>query len=311
MSTATRPATRPRSRPGPRPPRSAWPTRASAAWSRPRTRARLALAGNLLRDPVRLEARSRTRSGSARRCPPSTPSSASDYRYVPKDRTAYLAYMRMRRESAGLDVWQAQQAYFSWLLRNDPLAFVVLDPVITVHPDQVLFEVFSKDEGAYAKLGIDRDALRPRRGAPTCGTTNIDFSQALYQGLQQMRSYRETRLSIGQEGVKLATAAAGEVLEKQIQRARLVAARLPPGAVGGRAAARPLPPGADRPVQRAAPPAAARRPQGPAPRAAHRAGPRRAAAAGAGAVERGDPRHGRAVQGQGRRASSASGAGAG
>ena len=32
-----------------------------------------------------------------------------------------------------------------------------------------------------------------------------------------MRSYRETRLSIGQEGVKLATAAAGEVLEKQIQ----------------------------------------------------------------------------------------------
>ncbi len=88
---------------------------------------------------------------------------ASDFRYVPKDRTAYLAYTRMRRESANLNAWQAQRAYFSWLLRNDPTAFVMLDPVITVHPDQVLFEVFSKDEGAYAKLGIDRDALRDRR----------------------------------------------------------------------------------------------------------------------------------------------------
>ena len=57
------------------------------------------------------------------------------------------------------------------------MAFVMLDPVITVHPDQVLFEVFSKDEGTYAKLGIDRDAFGPE-GVPTCGTTNIDFSQA-------------------------------------------------------------------------------------------------------------------------------------
>ena len=122
----------------------------------------------------------------------------------------------MRRESSSLNAWQAQRAYFSWLLRNDPLAFVILDPVITVHPDQVLFEVFSKDEGAYAKLGIDRDAF-DHAEKPAFGTTNIDFSQSLYQGFQQMRSYRETRLSIGQEGVKFATTAAGEVLEKQIR----------------------------------------------------------------------------------------------
>src|SRR5204862_3222525 len=49
------------------------------------------------------------------------------------------------------------------------------------------------------------------------GTTNIDFSPTLYAGLQQMRSDRQTRLSIGREGVKVATAAAGEVLEKQIR----------------------------------------------------------------------------------------------
>ena len=160
--------------------------------------------------------RSRTRSGSARRWPPSTPSSASDYRYVPKDRTAYLAYIRMRRESANLGAWQAQQAYFSWLLRNDPIAFVDPRPGHHGPPRPGLLRGLQQGRG-----GLRQARHRPRglrlAEAPTCGTTNIDFSQALHQGLQQMRSYRETRLSIGQEGVKLATAAAGEVLEKQIQ----------------------------------------------------------------------------------------------
>ncbi len=178
--------------------------------------ARLSLAGNLRRDPVRFEATIKDPLRFREAMATLYAIVASDFRYVPKDRTAYLAYQRMRRESSTLTAWQAQREYFSWLLRNDPTAFVVLDPVITVHPDQVLFEVFSKDEGAYAKLGIDRDAF-DIDGSPTFGTTNIDFSQALFQGLQQMRSYRETRLSIGQEGVKFATSAAGEVLEKQIR----------------------------------------------------------------------------------------------
>ena len=78
----------------------------------------------------------------------------SDYRYVPKDRTAYLAYLRLKRETAGQAMWQAQQAYFAWLLRNDPLAFCILDPVISVHPDQVVFEVFGKDESTYACLAF-------------------------------------------------------------------------------------------------------------------------------------------------------------
>lgn len=178
--------------------------------------ARLALAGNLRRDPVRFEAAIKDPIRFREAMATLYAIVASDFRYVPKDRTAYLAYQRMRRESSSLNNWQAQREYFSWLLRNDPTAFVVLDPVITVHPDQVLFEVFSKDEGAYAKLGIDLDAFEAAE-PPTFGTTNIDFSQSLFQGLQQMRSYRETKLSINQEGVKFATTAAGEVLEKQIQ----------------------------------------------------------------------------------------------
>ena len=88
------------------------------------------------------------------------------------------------------------------MLRNDPLAALILDPVITVHPDQVIFEVFSKDESTYAYLAFDRDALRRRPATPAYGTTNIDFSQALFDGVQQMRGYRETRLHVGRDGVE-------------------------------------------------------------------------------------------------------------
>lgn len=177
----------------------------------------LALATDLLRPAVRFDAAIREPLPFREAMAALHAVVSGDFRYRPRDRTAYLAYQRMRRESAQLNAWQAQREYFGWLLRNDPLAFVVLDPVITVHPDQVLFEVFSKDEGAYAKLGVDRDAFGDERGEPAFGTTHIDYSPALLQGIEQMRSGRETRLSIGQEGVRFATAAAGEVLEKQVR----------------------------------------------------------------------------------------------
>jgi hypothetical protein len=177
--------------------------------------AQVALYGNLLRDPVHLDGVLKDPLRFREAMAALYAVVASDFRYKPKDRSAYVAYLRMKRESAGLNVWQAQQAYFSWLLRNDPTAFVLLDPIISVHPDQVSFEVFSKDEGTYARLGLNHAALE-LTDAPACGTTNIDFSPALFEGLQQMRSHRQTRLTIGRDVVKVATAARGEVLEKRI-----------------------------------------------------------------------------------------------
>jgi predicted DNA-binding WGR domain protein len=140
----------------------------------------------------------------------------ADYRYQPKDRTQYLAYLRLKKESASASIWQAQQAYFGWLLRNDPLLFCILDPVVTVHPDRVLFEVFAKDESTYACLAFDREAFEST-GETKCGTTNIDFSDALYASIQQMRGYRQTSLNVGSGGVKVATESRPEVLEKSIR----------------------------------------------------------------------------------------------
>ncbi len=178
--------------------------------------AQLALFANVYRDPVRLDGLIKDPLLIREALAALYAVVGSDYRYVPRDRTTYLAYLRVRRETAGLGLRQAQQAFFEWALRNDPVAFILLDPVVTVHPDQVFFEVFSKDEGTYARLAIDLSAL-DLAFQPTCGTTNIDFSPALFAGVEQMRSYRQTRLSIGKEAVRLATTSATAVLEKQVR----------------------------------------------------------------------------------------------
>ncbi len=176
---------------------------------------RLALFGNLARDPVSFDGRLKDPLPIREALSALHAVVGSDYRYVPRDRTAYNAYQRMRRQSANLDAWRAQQAYFDWLWRNDPLAWCILDPVITVHPDQIFFEVFSKDESTYANLSIHADAF-DITSQPTYGTTNIDFSERLHDNTQRFRSYRQTRLTIGQQAVELETQDVGTVLEKKI-----------------------------------------------------------------------------------------------
>src|SRR5215510_2618611 len=125
----------------------------------------------------------------------------SDYRYAPKDRTQYIAFLRLKRDAAPLGVWRAQQAYFAWMLRNDPTALTILDPVVSIHPDQISFEVFGKDESTYACLAFKTEAFSDA-GPTTTGTTNIDFSDALYSSVQQIRGYRATTLALGHDGVK-------------------------------------------------------------------------------------------------------------
>jgi hypothetical protein len=120
--------------------------------------AQVALFGDLKRPPVRLAATVRDPLRFREAMSALYAIVGSDYRYVPKDRAAYAAFVRMRRQSAGLSVWQAQQAYFSWLVRNAPSAALPLDPVVTVHPDQVFFEVFKQGRGHLCQA-----RRRPRR----------------------------------------------------------------------------------------------------------------------------------------------------
>ncbi|ERL54614.1 hypothetical protein [Psychrobacter aquaticus] len=127
---------------------------------------------------------------------------SSDYRYVPKDRAAYTVFRQMRRASRNKNLFSAQRDYFTWLFNNDPLAFCILDPIIQVHQEGVSFEVFSRDEGCYAQLTLQRD-LFEMDSDTVLGTTSIDYSSALFDGIEQIRDHQTTTLDIGQEAVRL------------------------------------------------------------------------------------------------------------
>ena len=140
---------------------------------------------------------------------------SSDYRYVPKDRTAYTAFMQMRRNHQNKGLAKAHQAYYRWLWENDPQAWLILDPILHVHPNGLSLEVFSKDEGSYAQLHFD-SAFFENQGEVEYGTTNIDFSEALSKAIEQIRSSNNTQLSIGQSALEFATKGAENTIDEQV-----------------------------------------------------------------------------------------------
>ena len=118
---------------------------------------------------------------------------------------------------------QAQNKFWNFLYTHDYALWVVLDPVVSVHPDAVLFEVFSLDESSYAQVRVPRENLETF-GEVVYGTTNVDFSQSLADELARVRDYRAAFLSVGSGGVSVQTSA-GTRLEKKID--------LPPSWVRG------------------------------------------------------------------------------
>jgi hypothetical protein len=119
-----------------------------------------------------------------------------------------------RREHARY--WRARRRWAAELAAHDPELFrhlVPCDPVVTVAPDAVLFECFSKDEASYGCLSVDRDGFRGA-GDAALGTTNVDYSMALYDHFQTLRSDRPTRLEVEPGGGEVATGGAAVREEK-------------------------------------------------------------------------------------------------
>jgi hypothetical protein len=171
----------------------------------------------------------------------------SDLRWKPKDRTAYkewaarqeaidwdqvaaqragvarqmrdlqdrLAMLRRRSSERRGPYDRAKRAYFDYLYQKDRDAWFVLDPVITVHPDEVFFECFSQDESSYGRLGASYEVFR-NIGDLACGTTNIDYSSALYDEFQKIRSYKATRFEVDPSGFDVRTQGEADFKEVKI-----------------------------------------------------------------------------------------------
>ena len=161
----------------------------------------------------------------------------SDLRFKPRDRTAYFEWLKqneatflaeatakrdslrprmeeLRQRISRFDAertrltkpfFSARQAYFNYIYKQNRDAWIVLDPVITVHPDEIFFECFSLDESSYGRLSCDHDVFE-QLGEMAYGTTNIDYSHALYDEFQKIRTYRDTTLSIDPSGFEVQTA---------------------------------------------------------------------------------------------------------
>ncbi len=100
--------------------------------------------------------------------------------------------------------YQARQQYFNYLYKKDLDAWFVLDPVITVHPDEVFFECFSQDESSYGRLSASYEVFQ-NISEFACGTTNIDYSAALYDEFQKIRNYKTTSLQVDPSGFEVQT----------------------------------------------------------------------------------------------------------
>jgi hypothetical protein len=114
--------------------------------------------------------------------------------------------------------WNARVRWASELQREDPELFRALvpcDPVVTVAPDVVMFEAFSKDESSYACLSVDRGAFEGAADAGL-GTTNVDYSMALFDHLQGLRTYKPTRLAIDPTGFEVSVHGRGDYREEKI-----------------------------------------------------------------------------------------------
>jgi len=171
----------------------------------------------------------------------------SDLRFKPKDKTAYkewaaqreqidwqevagrkaeiearikplqseLSELYKKRSSRWSPFYAARQEYFKYIYRKNRDLWFVLDPVITVHPDEVFFECFSEDESSYGRLGANYEVFENVREFE-CGTTNIDYSAALYNEFQKIRTYKTTKFEIDPSGFEVQTTNEADFKEVKI-----------------------------------------------------------------------------------------------
>jgi len=119
----------------------------------------------------------------------------SDLRYKGRDRSAYLAFLMKKGKKATAAIWEAQKTFLEGAYGDDVARSRGLDPVLTVDPDEVSLEVFSRDESAYARLALSNELFSDR--AASHGTTLADISPALLEQVERVRTYQPLDLEAG------------------------------------------------------------------------------------------------------------------
>lgn len=122
---------------------------------------------------------------------------------------------QINQYDAWKDYYKIERDFWKFIKDRDYSLWFVLDPVITVHNDQVSFEAFSIDESIYGCLSVSMDEFDLLQ-TPKLGTTNIDFSAKLEKEMQRFRSYTDVTLSVNPEGFAIDSDVVPEYIEKKI-----------------------------------------------------------------------------------------------
>jgi hypothetical protein len=129
----------------------------------------------------------------------------SDLRRKATDRADYLQYLIQRGKGVSKAVWDAQKEYLALQYSAAAKQEEPLDPVVTIGPDAVRFEVMSRDESTYAQLVLRRpaalvDADNAGDGGRAYGTTFVELGADVMSALGRVRSYRTTTLDLADGG---------------------------------------------------------------------------------------------------------------
>lgn len=116
----------------------------------------------------------------------------SDLRYKRKDLAVYLAYLTKQGKKANKEIWEAQKAFLEQQLGNEEKPQQVLEPVLTVSPDEVSLEVFSRDESSYARLSLPSALFENREAAHGSATLSVD--EQFIARFERMRSWQPVAL---------------------------------------------------------------------------------------------------------------------
>ncbi|MDP3500290.1 MAG: SWIM zinc finger family protein [Myxococcales bacterium] len=127
----------------------------------------------------------------------------SDLRYKRKDLAVYLAYLTKQGKKANKEIWEAQKQFLEQQLGNEEKPKHVLEPVLTVNPDELSLEVFSRDESSYARLSLPSALFDGREAAH--GTSTLSLDEAFIARFERMRSWQPVALDVTSRGEATST----------------------------------------------------------------------------------------------------------
>ena len=106
------------------------------------------------------------------------------------------SYEKWKQAAPNLSPVESRQVFLKFLADSDPDSWLVMDPVVTLSQEAIIFEVFDRRARQYASLTLNRDMFE---GDITPGTLHIEGSRDVLEALSLIDSRCTLTLKIGAE----------------------------------------------------------------------------------------------------------------